>query len=249
MADVGKMYGIGIGPGDAELVTLKAVRIVSQVESVFVPTSPKSGESLARKILTRALEIHDGGVASIDFRPLTFPMTRDARDLRERWSLAAQTVAEVLTTGADAAFITLGDPALYSTWTYLARELHENFPEIEIETVPGVAAFSAGAAAANLPLIEGEQRLSLLPLPEDLSELTKLLEHFDTLSVYKIGHRLQEVLVHLRSKNFGGTVCFCSRVGLEDEVLFRDLSEIPEEQEGYLSMMILKREAMRAMKE
>ncbi len=138
----GTLYGIGIGPGDPELITLKAARLIGACPILFVPKARTAAESVALAIARPLVG------PETQIRELVFPMTADAKELAEKWDAAALCVAEVLATGEDACFLTLGDPLLYSTYLYLLRALRKRLPELKAVTVPGIMAFGAVAAAA-----------------------------------------------------------------------------------------------------
>lgn len=164
----GILHGIGVGPGDPELISLRAARILADVDVILAAASPKNDHSLALAIARPHLN------PAAEVRRLDFPMTRDAAILRDAWRKAAQNVQAVLAQGKNAAFLTLGDPLVYSTFSYLMTELKKLAPEVKINVVPGITAFQAAAACAQTPLCEGEEPFTLLSgiLPQkDLEEL------------------------------------------------------------------------------
>ncbi|MFP4563999.1 MAG: precorrin-2 C(20)-methyltransferase, partial [Spirochaetia bacterium] len=193
------LYGIGIGPGDPELITLKGLSLIEKVTreggTVFVPAGKLVDGSLAKEIVRRM------GTETSNWRELEFPMTTDTADLEARWREAADTIADVLVGPADsqragpagtagvggAAFLTLGDPSVFSTWIYLRRQMEILHPKIRCLTVPGIQTMNAAAALLELPLVEGKENLAFLPAPDDPEELNFLLPHFDTIVLYKIG--------------------------------------------------------------
>ena len=140
---LGTLYGLGVGPGDPEWIAVKAVRILAACRHVFVPKARGEGESvaldIARSYLRPDAVVHE----------LTFPMSKDQGVLAESWRQAAEQVCGRLRQGEDAAFLTLGDPLLYSTYIYLLRAVRELQPEINVVTVPGITAISAAAALAR----------------------------------------------------------------------------------------------------
>ncbi len=135
----GTLYGIGIGPGDPELITLKGARLISACRNLFVPKARTASESVALAIARPLV----GPEARIE--EMVFPMTADREELAEKWDAAAGRIAGVLTTGDDACFLTLGDPLLYSTYIYLLRALRKRLPDLKAVIVPGIMAFGAAA--------------------------------------------------------------------------------------------------------
>ncbi|HEY9072563.1 MAG TPA: precorrin-2 C(20)-methyltransferase, partial [Desulfobaccales bacterium] len=147
---IGTLYGIGVGPGDPDLITLKAVRLLQHVPHIFASCSTKNSYSLALNIVRP----HLNG-AGIEHLP--FPMTKEPQVLKEAWEKNAARVLEVLNSGSDAAFITLGDPLTYSTFGYLLKTLKRLNPEVQAVTVPGITSYAAAAARTHIPLTEGEE--------------------------------------------------------------------------------------------
>lgn len=238
----GTLYGIGIGPGDPDLLTVKGMRILKSVKTVFLPAGKLQSGSLAKTILARggyAPEEGDSGSSSTIWRELSFPMSGDGKVLKAHWKQAADSVAESLRDGKDAAFVTLGDPSVYSTWVYLSRELAAIRPEIACVPVPGIQTMNAAAAALNIPLVCGKERLALLPLPDTDDEVRNLAGMFDTLVFYKIGDRLERIRLLLEELGLAETSYFARRVGLPEEMLAAGMGNIPPETTGYLSTLIV----------
>ncbi len=190
---LGTLYGIGVGPGDPEWMTVKAARILSTCRHVCVPKSALAADSVALEIARNYLRpdavVHEQ----------SYPMTADAGVLREHWQRAAREVHEILARGEDCCFLTLGDALLYSTYIYLLRELRAIEPALQVVTVPGITAFSAAAALANRPLGEGKQLLTIVPASDDLDQFAAALDRGGTVVLMKVGRRLARVLDELES--------------------------------------------------
>ena len=231
----GKLFGIGVGPGDPALITVKAKEILVSVDTVFVPIAAIKKHSMAQEIVEGA------GLKGLSFKELVFPMTRNRRKLAGKWEKSAASVVRVLDEGRNAAFVTLGDPFIYSTWSYLLRAVKEKFPDLAAETVPGISTMNAVSAVLNTPLVEGDQRLALMPLPSDLGEIDSLAQRFDTLVFYKVAARLPELVKALKRSGLAGSSCFVSRVGLPEETVIKGVGSIPEGACGYLSTVVVKR--------
>ena len=150
---LGTLYGIGVGPGDPELLTIKAARILGQVAAVFAASSSKNDHSIAQAIVAPHLP---PGTAIIR---LAFPMTRDTTALEAAWHANAVTMADRLATGRDAAFITLGDPMLYSTFAYVLPCLRTLLPGLTVTIIPGITSLQAAAAATGTPLAASGENL------------------------------------------------------------------------------------------
>jgi precorrin-2/cobalt-factor-2 C20-methyltransferase len=172
-----KLIGVGVGPGDPEHITLKALRALKEADKVFVPDGGRAAEIVAQHV---------------EVEPLGFAMS-DAAARDEYWDRAGAAIAEVVKTGT-AAFATIGDPNLYSTFSYIAHTVRELLPEVEIETVPGITAMQDLAARSGTVLAEGTERLALVPYTAGHEALTQALDTFDTVVIYKGGRHLPQVL-------------------------------------------------------
>jgi precorrin-2/cobalt-factor-2 C20-methyltransferase len=231
----GKLYGIGVGPGDPKLLTLRAKEILDQVDVIFCPKGDEDGASWARSIIETTTS------AAKEFVELPFPMTRDKNVLKTYWKKAAQRIAQEIVKGKQGAFITLGDPFIYSTYIYLLRTLLQNFPEIEVETIPGISAFNAAAARAQVPLVQADETLAILPVRKDLRGLREALESFDTVVLMKVGSKLDQVMALLGELDLLKHSVLVSHIGQPGEKMIHDLSSLNRVQrEGYLSVIIVK---------
>jgi precorrin-2/cobalt-factor-2 C20-methyltransferase len=184
----GELVGIGVGPGDPDLLTVAAVRELSHAGRVFVPGMALDGVGRAEAVV-RAHLTHDR------LERLVFALNDDVagsqRRRRDCWDAAAARVASHLRAhGGSAVFATLGDPSVYSTFGYLSTTVRELLPGVRIRTVPGITAMQAAASAAGLTLVEGSEPLTLLPLSRDLTIVDDALARGGTVVAYKGGRRL-----------------------------------------------------------
>lgn len=183
-----ELVGIGMGPGDPDLLTLAAVRELNRAGRVFVPVMTPGvagrAEALARAHLT-----HER-LERLVFA-LSDAVVGPQRRRQDCWdAAAARVVAHLRARGGSAAFATLGDPSVYSTFSYLSATVREMLPEVRIRTVPGITAMQAAASAAGLTLVEGTEPLTLLPLSRELTVLADALARGGTVVAYKGGPRL-----------------------------------------------------------
>ncbi|MGQ9497163.1 MAG: precorrin-2 C(20)-methyltransferase [Desulfotomaculales bacterium] len=185
----GTLYGVGIGPGDPELVTLRALRILERVPVVAVPRARREGESLAGEVVAALLGPGMGEKKVLD---LHFPMTRDTEVLARAWREAAQDVVRYLKQGDDVACVTLGDPSFYSTYPHLRKAVRQILPTARTETVPGVPSFCACTAAAAWAMVQGDEKLAVVPVTGK-TELEPVLRDFDGVVVLKAGRHLDQV--------------------------------------------------------
>ena len=154
----GKLFGIGVGPGDPELITVKAVNVLKEVAVVCVPQAMPGKPSLALKIAQDYLS------EDIEILELVLPMTENQDELERAWQDAGLKILEQLEKGKNVAFLTLGDPSVYSTYSYVSKVIKRMAPYIEIETIPGITSFSLAAARAGVPLVEKDESLIILPV-------------------------------------------------------------------------------------
>lgn len=232
----GELYGVGLGPGDPELITLKAKRLIDEADAVFVPKSERGGKSFA-------LSIIEGFADASKIEELVFPMAKDEEVLRSHWVRAAEAVCERLSRGEKVVFVTIGDPSLYSTFNYLKREVQRKCLPAGIWIVPGISAPSAAAARLGLSLAEGEEKVAVLPAPDDASELESYVDSFDTVVVMKIGRKLKELVRFLKERDLLRKASLIQRMGTPEERAIFDLESAEADPSmGYLSTMIIGRE-------
>lgn len=230
----GKFIGIGIGPGDPELLTLKAQRLIQETEIICVPKASKDKDSVALEIIKPHLTNRQRIVE------LIMPMTKDKEELNKHWENASKKILEFLHQGKNVVCVTLGDASLYSTYSYLLKYVKKADPEIQVETVPGITSFAAAAARTNLPLAEGDEKLAILPAVEDVDSLKDILDEFQNVVLLKIPSRLDEILDILEAKGSIQNAVMISRCGQPQEKIEWDLRTLKEQKLDYLSLILVK---------
>ncbi len=233
---LGTLYGIGVGPGDPDLMTVKGARLLAECRHVFVPRGRRAAECLALNIARTHMDprsvVHE----------VIFPMTSDPEELSKEWDDRVGPIAEILRQGTDACYLTLGDTLLYSTYIYMLRALRRRLPEANVVTIPGVTAFSAVAAASGFPLGRGRETITIVPGTDDLEDLRRALTAGGTTILMKIGRRLKSVLDLLDQEGALDRAVFVSRAGLENETVETDLRRLKEQTEdetGNLSVILV----------
>jgi precorrin-2/cobalt-factor-2 C20-methyltransferase len=227
----GLLIGVGVGPGDPELLTVKGIRALERAEALFVPVGDGGEPGRAEAIVAHHLP-------DAPLRRLRFAMSSDPDARQASWDAAAGAIAAEVGAGRTAAFATLGDPNVYSTFTYLADAVSERAPGVRVETVPGIAAMQDLAARSGTVLVEGNESLALFPLTAGVDGLRRALEVFDTVVCYKGGRRLPAVLEAARDAEQLDGAVYGAYLGLGDEVVLP--AERMEGREGpYLSTVIL----------
>ena len=231
-----KVYAVGVGPGDPELLTRKAERIIRQSAVICAPTGNADAASYALLIVEPFLDRTRQEVVS-----QVFPMMKDQAGLDGFWERAAGQVADHVRAGRDVAFITIGDPFLYSTFLYLYRIFRRSYPDIEIEIVPGISSINAAAAAAGLPLGMGGERIAILPAVYEDAELRKTLTDFDTVVLMKVHRVFDRVYPLLVELGLDHNAVFVRRVGSRQQEVVADLATLVGRDLDYLSMLIVSK--------
>ncbi|MFX4263611.1 precorrin-2 C(20)-methyltransferase [Pelotomaculum propionicicum] len=231
----GHFWGIGVGPGDPELLTMKAARILREAGVIMAPKATGRGESAA---LQAVKDLTDPSKLKI----YDFPMTRDPENLAMCWREVAAEIAELVDNGEQVVFLTLGDALTYSTLNYVLQQLQSKLEPGSITIIPGVTSFAAAAAAAGFPLVCGEEKLAVIPLPDGpLDSLRGQVRESDVVVFMKLGSRLAELLEFIKEEFDGRETVFASRVGTPGQYLCRDLGDLPEDAAGYMSVLIVRK--------
>jgi precorrin-2/cobalt-factor-2 C20-methyltransferase len=232
----GNFYGIGVGPGDKELITIKAVRIIKSVDCIFAPRSDLKRSSLA-------LDIAKDVCVGKRIVEQVYPMTKDKAKLEEAWLSSANEIKDEIESGNDVAYLTIGDPLTFSTYCYLLQQLSNIIPSQNIHTIPGITSYNAAASLANFSLIEQNEKLAIIPVSSDIDELRPILNNFDTVILMKVAKKLDEVIDLLEEMKLIDNSLFASYVGFTDEFTTQDLVSLKGTGRGYLSVIIVRKSA------
>ena len=238
----GKFYVIGVGPGDSELMTLKAVRLLQNSPVWLTPTGRKSGESTALSIVEGAVDRNGKEILTHYFpmKKIRMGQTPDP-EVKEAWGKAAALIVARLQAGHDVAFPTLGDPAIYSTGFYVCETLLELDPDLSVEIVPGVSAIGATAAAAGQPLCLGDDRLVVIPATFENGQLRETLEKFDSIVLMKVHKVLGRLVPLLEELNLMDKAVLVERTSQSGQRIRRDLKTAMHEEQHYFSTMIVRK--------
>ncbi|MEE8574160.1 MAG: precorrin-2 C(20)-methyltransferase [Thermodesulfobacteriota bacterium] len=233
-----RFYGVGVGPGDPELMTIKALKILKNAPVIAVPSSGKEGEGRAERIVREALGDEEFETKKI--MRLRFPMTNKEVELEFARTEAAFKISRTLTDGADVAFVTLGDPLFYSTFSYMVPYLKESRPGLQIEICPGVTSASASASALGLSLAENSESVAIIPAVHGMDEVRDALSKFDTVVLMKVKSVVDEVLDLLEELKLTDSAAFVSRATWPDAEIATDVRTLRGTKPDYFSMMIIK---------
>jgi precorrin-2/cobalt-factor-2 C20-methyltransferase len=231
-----RLYGVGVGPGAPDLLTLRAVSVLRSVPVIAAPRPAPGSDSLALSIAREAL----GPPASQEVLLLDFPMSRDPALRRTARRAAADRVAEQLDRHLSVAFVTEGDPLVYSTFLDLLAEAPRAFPQAIVEVVPGVSSITAVAAVATVPLADGDGKLAVLPASRALDDLGRLAREFETLLLLKAGPVLPALRAALAREGLLDRAILVQEATTPRERVVRDLRTV-EERLGYFSTVLVTR--------
>jgi len=232
---VATIYAVGVGPGDPELLTRKAERILRSADVILAPVSNPSDSSVALDIIREFVDENRQEIIVHQF-----PMTSDRSRLIPAWQEAAALIATHAEAGRSVAFITIGDPLFYSTFIYLLRILRERWPHLTVEIVPGISSINAAAASAALPLVEGDEKMVVIPATAGIEQIKAALETYETVVLLKVKPLFAEILDLLRSTGREQRTVFVERVGSPRQKVLTDFGEIAAHTPDYLSLMIIK---------
>lgn len=230
MTKKGKLFGIGVGPGDTELITLKAARILETVPVIFSPKSSKEKDSIALSIVRPILEKREDYKRLMIVAPI-FPMIEDKDELEKVWTSASEMIAQYLDSGRDVAFITLGDSSIFSTYTYVQKRLIDDY---EIETIPGITSFTACAAAKNEALVEQNEILTIVPKIDE--RLSKVLDTSDSIVLMKASRNTSELEATIEEKNRPKEIYSVQNCTRENEKIIEGFSN----EKPYLTTTVIK---------
>jgi precorrin-2/cobalt-factor-2 C20-methyltransferase len=231
----GTLYGISLGPGDPDLITVKGLRLLQSAAVVFVPVAEVSDRSVAAAIAEPLLRPEQRLV------PLVFAMRRDPAARAAAWRDAAGRIAQVLHAGQDAAFLVEGDALTYSTFAHLAAVLHEDHPDLAVQVVPGVTSFAAASARTGEPLVDADQRLAVLPAVHAGPALEATLREFDAVVLMKVAGALDAALEALHATHRTDDAVFVERCGQPDERVVHDVRTLRGTTVDYFSLIIVRR--------
>lgn len=231
----GTLYVVGVGPGDPELITVKASRLLSRVAVIFVPQRDESTPSYARGI------IDDLTTPEQKVIGLIFPMVRDTAKLAVHWERAAETMWQYLSSGQDCAFVNEGDPFLFGTAIYVVETLQKTHPEIQIAVIPGISSINASAARAQFPLAMNDEKIAILSGHCKDNVIHETLQNFDTVVFLKVNSVFGRLLDALEEMGLAEKCVYVSKSTSADEKIIRDIRGLRGQKLDYLSLLIVRK--------
>ena len=227
----------GVGPGDPSLLTLAAVDAIQESTVVSYPVSTRGGDSLAEKIASKWITKDKKKL------PLHFPMVDDQNTLKRAWRVAGNDLMKMVDKGERVVFLAQGDISLFSTGSYLSKELEKYHPECVVKLIPGVTSFSAAAAKSKLPLAFQEEELLVLPVPDSYDELKSILSDAASkkrvVVLLKLGKKWEWVKLLLEELDLIKISIFAERIGFSDQQILR-ASDLPSGTRPYFSLLLIR---------
>jgi precorrin-2/cobalt-factor-2 C20-methyltransferase len=233
----GTLYGVGVGPGAPDLMTLRAIETLKRTHVLALPRSSDYGASMAWRIIEPVV----GKIPGQERLFLTFPMSKDPVRLRAAWDLAFSRIGERLERGLSVAFATEGDPSLYSTFEYLQREAPLRWPGIRVEVVPGVSSLAAVPAVTGVPLADGLERIAIIPANYGVDDLVATLNAFDTTILMKIGSEMPKVVQALERTGLTEKAVYVAKATMREQRIVRDIRQVQGERGDCFAMVVVTR--------
>ena len=233
---------VGCGPGDPELLTVKAVKAIKDAEVIMCPTAKEGKPSIALSVVESILDKSKNP----EIVNLVFPMVKDKETLETTWENNTRILAQKVLEGKKVVYLTVGDPYLYSTWIYLNRELQSKFPQIKISVIPGIVSMFTFASKVGISLAEGAETMAVIPSCYDLSRVKETARNCDTMIFLKDGRYFDQVINLLKEAGFSDDSIFaiCQDLGTPNEIVRKmKLGEVSESTmtTKYFSIMVVKR--------
>ena len=209
-------YGIGTGPGDSSLLTVKAVDTLKNIDVLYTPEAKKGGDSLALSIVKKYLS------EDLEIKSRHFPMSNDSFEKIQVWNYVSSEIVSDVKDGKDVGFITLGDPMIYSTYVYVMERLME---DIEVETIPGISSFSNIASNQNYPLVMDTDPLMVIPCTMEEEKIDEALGKYDCFVLMKVYKKINMILEKLEKYDLIDHAILVSNSSQEREEVFTNLRD------------------------
>jgi len=232
----GSFYGVGVGPGDPELLTIKAQKTLQKVAVISFTQLDDGKESYALNVVRGVLE-----AAKPEFLAITIPSDDETPVSPQPWTDAAAEIAGHLSQGKDVAFITEGDPMLYSEFFQVLGSVKSVVQNLEFEVIPAVSSVMAAAASSGMPLVTHGQRLTILPKVYGIDDLREAITNSDTTVLMEVDRDLLQALANLEKLGLTGKATYVRQASTSRENVVEDISKLEAEDLDYFSLLIIRR--------
>ena len=234
------LVGIGVGPGDPDLLTVKAVRAIESADTIMCPASAADRPSIALSIVSDMIK------PTQEVVKLIFPMTKDPDILKETWKRNAKIMAAKVLEGNNVVYLTVGDPYLYSTWIYMHKDLETNHPDMNITVIPGIVSMFTFASKVGVSIAEGSEKVAIIPSCYDLSSVKEIAKNSETMVFLKDGRYFDQVIDVLHESGFPPNSIFAigQDLGTDKEIIKKlTLGEVNDQTltTKYFSILVVKR--------
>jgi precorrin-2/cobalt-factor-2 C20-methyltransferase len=236
----GILYGVGVGPGDPDLLTIKAIKILSHVDVVFAASSIKNNHSLAIEIARPHLPENK------DVRMLSFQMSNNENSRELLWQQNVGLIMKELEKGKSVAFLTLGDSLTYSTFGYLLKIINQQAPHIKVVCVPGITSYQAAASRINTPLVEGDESLLIMSGARGGDEIRKYGASTDNVVLLKAYRNVADINSALKDADLLKNSVGITRCGRKNEEIILDITEFEKRKPDYWTLVIAKKNRMKS---
>ncbi|MFJ8103057.1 precorrin-2 C(20)-methyltransferase [Lysinibacillus sp. NPDC096212] len=235
MSNLGILYGLGVGPGDPELITVKAFRVIQESPVIAYPKKLKGSKSYAHRIVDVYINPEEK-----DMLGLVFPMTKDEAVLEREWTKSVELVYGKLKEGKDVAFVTEGDPLLYSTFIHMMKLMQDMHPDVEIQTVPGISSFNGSASRLGIALADGDDRVAIVPAHDNYEAMREAIESHDAVVFIKVAKVIDLMLEVLRDLDLLDKASVVTKVTSDEEIIW-DVRELDGVDLEYLTLMVVRK--------
>ncbi|MEK5332457.1 MULTISPECIES: precorrin-2 C(20)-methyltransferase [unclassified Lysinibacillus] len=235
MSNLGILYGLGVGPGDPELITVKAFRVIQESPVIAYPKKLKGSKSYAHRIVDVYINPEEK-----DMLGLVFPMTKDEAVLEREWTKSVELVYGKLKEGKDVAFVTEGDPLLYSTFIHMMKLMQDMHPDVEIRTVPGISSFNGSASRLGIALADGDDRVAIIPAHDNYEAMREAIESHDAVVFIKVAKVIDLMLEVLRDLDLLDKASVVTKVTSDEEIIW-DVRELDGVDLEYLTLMVVRK--------
>ena len=236
------LYIIGTGPGDPDLLTLKAYKTLQKCKVLVAPRAVRKGMSTALSIVSQAVDISEKEIHEVDFAMKKVHLNQDVHeDVLSAWQETARKVLQLLDTKGDVAFPTLGDPGIYSTGYYLYDTLLNMRPDVNVEFISGIPAMSSCSANTLTPVCLGDDKLAVIPATFSEEKIRQTLLDFDAIILMKVHRVMDRICDILRETGLTASAVYVEKAGMADERIIRDLSTVPDKPHYFSTILVRKK--------
>lgn len=231
-----RFWGIGVGPGDSELLTVKAVEAIRQLDILYAPQAHKGGTSVAEMIA------HPYLPARLVIKRRHFPMNDDWVAKMRQWQSIAEEIIQDVQAGYQVGFLTLGDPSVYSTYSYIIQLVQD---EIDVATIAGISAYSQIAASISLPLVMDEELLTIVPATAPLAQITAAVDNNDNVVIMKVSAHFKAVYQLLAARGLLERAVVVIKASMADQKIKQMTAFQADDKIPYFSTLILKKHSLK----